>query len=371
MASIIPYGHQYIDQDDIDAVVEALKGDFLTTGPTVEKFEQAVADYVGANYAVAVSSGTAALHAALHAIGVAPGDEVIVPALTFAATANAVVYCGGTPVFADVEEDTLCIDPMSIANLITKKTKCIVPVDYAGQPCYYKRIKRVVEFIWPLPIVADSCHALGASLDGEMIGSLTDMTCFSFHPVKVITTFEGGMITTNNKAYADRMRQFRNHGGAGTGNQTALGYNYRLSDVACALGLSQLKKLPQFIERRRAIAKMYDEAFAELKHIRPLSVRESTGHAYHLYVIKIAVEALQAPLERIRERLRGLGVGTTRHYRPTHLMDFYRQNYGTNPGQCPVAEDAYEHILSIPIYPSLSDGQVQQVIEAVKQVVGL
>jgi perosamine synthetase len=241
---VMPYGRQVIDETDIEAVVQVLRSDWLTTGPRVEEFEQAVARCVDAPYAVAVSNGTAALHAAMYAIGVGPGDEVIVPAMTFAATANSVVYQGGTPVFADVEPQTLLLDPLQVAAKITPRTKAVVAVDYAGQPCDYTALRDIVEKHGVL-LIADACHALGASCEGKPVGSLADLTVFSFHPVKHITTGEGGMVVTAHAELAARMRLFRNHGISSDHRQrhqlgtwyyemTDLGYNYRLTDLQCA-----------------------------------------------------------------------------------------------------------------------------------------
>ncbi|MCP4566239.1 MAG: aminotransferase class I/II-fold pyridoxal phosphate-dependent enzyme, partial [FCB group bacterium] len=248
---MIPYGRQSIDEEDIQSVVEVLRSDWLTTGPKVDAFEHALADYVGAEYGVAVSSGTAALHCAMYALGIGPGDEVILPPMTFAATANCVVFLGGTPVFADVQPDTLLIDPVAVEKKITKRTRAIIAVDYAGQPCDYDSLRDIANS-HGLSLIADGCHALGAVYKGHRVGSLADMTVFSFHPVKHITTGEGGMITTNDPKFAGRMRRFRNHGidtdfrqreqqGSWYYEMVDLGYNYRITDMQCALGLSQLK----------------------------------------------------------------------------------------------------------------------------------
>jgi perosamine synthetase len=269
---MIPYGRQSIDENDIQAVVEVLKSDWLTTGPKVQEFEQAIADYVGAKYAVAVSNGTAALHATMYALGIGAGDEVIVPPMTFAASANCVVYQGGTPIFVDVDLDTLLIDSNEVERKITPKTKAIIAVDYGGQPCEYDVLRDICAR-FNIALVADGCHALGAKYKNQFVGTLADATVFSFHPVKHITTGEGGMITTDNDELARRMRIFRNHGittdhrqrdaqGSWFYEMVDLGYNYRITDFQCALGISQLKKLPEWIDRRREIAQKYDKAFA-------------------------------------------------------------------------------------------------------------
>ena len=282
---MIPYGRQCVDEDDINAVVETLRSEYLTTGPKVAEFEEAVAHFVGVKYAVAVSSGTAALHTAIYALGVEPGDEVIIPVMTFAATASSVVFVGATPVFADVDSETLLIDLNEVQKKITNKTKAIIAVDYAGQPCDYDTLRKIAEH-HGLSLVADACHALGGWCKGCAVGSLADLNVFSFHPVKHITTGEGGMITTDNPELAQRMRVFRNHGITADHFQREtesswfyeiheLGCNYRITDFQCALGLMQLNKLPLFLERRREIAKRYDEAFANVPEISPLAVKNN------------------------------------------------------------------------------------------------
>ena len=287
--SFIPYGRQSIDEKDVAAVCSVLRSDWLTTGPKVGEFERAVADYVGAEHGAAVSSGTAALHCAMYALGIGPGDEVIVPPMTFAATANCVVYQGGTPVFADVEPDTLLIDPAEVERKITDRTRAIIAVDYAGQPCDYEALRRIADR-HGLALVADGCHALGAEYRGRKDGTLADMTAFSFHPVKHVATGEGGMVVTDDEAFAEKIRLFRNHGittdhrqrealGSWFYEMVDLGYNYRMTDIQCALGISQLKKLPEFLERRRLIAARYDAAFGDSDTIFPLGCRENVFHA--------------------------------------------------------------------------------------------
>lgn len=379
-STLLPYGHQEIDEDDIAAVVAALRSDWLTTGPKVAEFEQAFAEAVGTREAVAVSSGTAALHAAMRALGIEPGDEVIVTPLTFAASANCIVYCGGTPVFADVCPDTLLLDPATVEAKITPRTRAIVAVDYAGQPCDYAAL-RAVAARHGLALVDDACHALGgADGEGRLAGSLADLSTFSLHPVKPITTGEGGMITTDNPDWARRMRVFRNHGitsdhrqrqqqGSWFYEMTELGYNYRLTDIQCALGLTQLRKLPLWTRRRQEIARAYDVAFADLPAVRPLRTRPSVSHAYHLYVIRLDLSRLTADRTTIFSALRAEGIGVNVHYIPVHLHPFYRERFGLEPGLCPVAEAAYEEILSLPIFPGMSDRDAGDVIEAVRKVV--
>lgn len=376
--SLLPYGRQSIDDADVEAVVAALKSAWLTTGPAVERFETALCCHTGAAHAVAVSNGTAALHAAMAALGVGPGDEVIVPAMTFAATANAVVYCGATPVFADVEPDTLLLDPVDAASRVTARTRGIVAVDYAGQPADYVALRTVANR-HGLFLAADACHALGGSLDGRPVGSLADVSTFSFHPVKPIATGEGGAVTTADEQLARRVKIFRNHGitsdhrsresaGAHRYEMVSLGYNYRLSDIQCALGCSQLDKLSRWVERRRAIAAVYDQALDSLPAFAPLSVRPGVGHAYHLYVVRCLPEASGRDRDHLFTRLRRAGIGTNVHYPPVHLHPYYRKTFGTGPGLCPNAELAYEKILSLPIFPGMSDSDVRDVLMGLARV---
>ena len=376
---MIPYGKQTIDEDDVKAVVDVLRSDWLTTGPKVAEFEQAVADYVGTKYAVAVSNGTSALHAAMYAIGIGPGDEVIVPPMTFAATANCVVFQGGTPVFADVDPDTLLLDPAKVEEKINEKTKAIIGVDYAGQPCDWDSLREIADK-HVLRLVADGCHALGAEYKGRKVGSIADMTIFSFHPVKHITTGEGGMITTDEPALARHMRLFINHGISTDARQreqqsswfyemVGLGYNYRITDFQCALGISQLQKLPKFLERRREIAAYYDKAFDGLFGITPLVVRKDSFHAYHLYVARVDGDTLNCDRTTLFTKLREKGIGVNVHYIPVHLHPFYMEKFHIGPGSCPIAESAYEQIISLPMFPGISDEDVELVALKVKNII--
>jgi perosamine synthetase len=375
---MIPYGRQAVDDADIQAVARVLASDWLTSGPAVEAFEEAVAAYVGSRQAVAVSSGTAALHAAVAAAGIGPGDEVILPPITFVASANAVVYQGATPVFADVDPETLLLDPVSVEAKLTPRTKAILGVDYAGQPCDYEALRAIARR-HGLVLIADGCHALGADDKGRRVGTLADLTVFSFHPVKPITTGEGGMVTTQNASWADRMRRFRNHGITADFLQRQrsatwfyevvdLGYNYRLTDIQSALGVSQLRKLPEFLQRRRQIARTYDRAFLQHPAIRPLPVRAGVTHAYHLYVVRLDEEHAPCTRAELFAGLRAAGIGVNVHYIPVHLHPFYRERFQTQSGQCPVAEAAYERILSLPIFPAMTDQQVDDVVHAVREV---
>jgi len=377
--TLLPYGHQWVDKADIETVVQVLRSAWLTTGPKITEFEKTFAKFVGARYAIAVSNGTAALHAAMYAIGIKPGDEVIVPAMTFAATANCVVFQGGSPVFVDVDAETLLIDPDQVKVKITPRTRAVIAVDYTGQPCDYDVLREIADR-HGLTLVADACHALGATYKGRPVGSLADLNVFSFHPVKHITTGEGGMITTDNSDFAEQMRIFRNHGITTDYRQREkqeswfyemvdLGYNYRITDIQCALGLSQLQKLSSWVKRRQEIAQKYNAAFVEFPAVRSLGVRADVSHAYHLYVVRFDLSQLRATRAEIFTALRAEGIGVNVHYIPVHLHPFYRKQFGTGPGLCPVAEAAYEEIITLPLFPRMSDNDVEDVITAVRKVI--
>jgi perosamine synthetase len=365
---MIPYGRQSIDQDDIQAVVDVLKSDYLTTGPKVTEFEHAICTYVGAKHGIAVSNGTAALHCAMYALAIGPGDEVIVPPITFAATANCVCFMGGTPVFADVDSGTLLIDPKEVEQKITPRTKAIIGVDYAGQPCDWDALRDIADR-HGLALVADGCHALGAEYKSRKVGTLADMTIFSFHPVKHVATGEGGMVVTDDPQLAAKVHLFRNHGittdarqreqsGAWFYEMIDLGYNYRITDIQCALGISQLRKQPAWLARRRAIAKKYEIFLSSLPDVRPLALRPDAIHAFHLYVIRVPFR------DQVYQCLRETGIGVNVHYVPVHLHPYYKNHFGTRLGMCPVAEAAYDSILSLPMYPGLSEKQQEQVCNA-------
>jgi perosamine synthetase len=375
---MLPYGRPFVDESDIQAVAEVLRSGWLTTGPKVAQLERAMAAAAGTREAVALSSGTAALHAAMFALGIGPGDEVVVPAITFVASANCVVFQGGTPRFADVDPGTLLLDPNQAEAALTPRTRAIVAVDYAGQPCDYDALREIARRRG-IALVADACHALGGSYRGRSVGSLAGLSTFSFHPVKVATTGEGGAVTTDDPALADRVRRFRNHGIKADHHQRArdqswfyemveLGYNYRISDIQCALGIGQLAKVSGWIERRWRIARRYDEAFSQSELVRPLQVRPDVSHAYHLYVISLALGRLHAGRQAVFAALRAEGIGVNVHYLPVYLHPFYRERFGCKPGLCPAAEDAYQRILSLPIFPGMTDRDVEDVIAAVEKV---
>lgn len=378
---LLPYGRQDIDDDDIAAVVEVLRSDWLTTGPKVGEFERAFADMVGAREAVAVSNGTAALHAAASALGLGTGDEVIVTPMTFAASSNAILYVGATPVFADVEADTLLIDPVAVEAKITPRTKAIVAVDYAGQPCDYDALWAIANR-HGLAIIDDAPHAIGGFYKGRSVGTLATLNTFSLHPVKHITTGEGGVITTDDPALASRMRVFRNHGittdhrqrsesGGFFYEMVELGYNYRITDFQCALGLSQLRKLEASVARRQKIAAMYEAAFADIPYITPLAARPDRTNAYHLYMVTLDTEALGMSRAEAFKALRAENIGVNVHYIPVHLHPYYREHVGTRAGLCPVAEAAYEHLVTLPIFPQMSEEDVDDVVTAVRKLGGL
>jgi perosamine synthetase len=376
LAPALPYGRQAIDEKDVQAVLDALRSDYLTTGPRVEAFEQAFCEFTGCRHAVAVSSGTAALHAAMAALEIGPDDEVIVPTLTFAASANCVLYRGGQPILVDVKPGNLLVSPDAIEEAITPRTRAIVAVDYAGHPCDYDAIGRIADK-HGLAVVADSCHSVGGAFRGQSVGTLAGLNCFSFHPVKHLTTGEGGMVTTANDAWADALRRFRNQGISRDHRQRAeaqswvyeiaeLGFNYRLTDVQCALGKSQLKRVPEWVDRRRQIAARYNHALERIDLVDALEVSEDVVHAYHLYVVQLNLHRLSASREQVFRALRAEGVGVNVHYIPVHTFALYRSGAGTV--SLPAAEAAYDRILTLPMYPGLTDADVDNVADVVLEV---
>jgi len=374
----LPYARQSIDDEDVSALVEVLRSDWLTTGPKIEEFETAFAATTGATYAVSFSSGTAALHGAAAAVGFRPGEEAITTPITFCATANCLLYCGARPVFADVEFDTLLINPKEIEHKITSQTRALVVVDYAGQPVALREILEIAEK-HGLTVIEDACHALGAKAHGRPVGGLSTLTAFSFHPVKHITTGEGGMVTTNDRGLAEKLRRFRNHGinsdhrqretrGSWFYEMVDLGYNYRLTDLQSALGLSQLRRLDGWLARRREIAHRYDLALQDLPALRPLAVRSDLEHAYHLYVVQLENNQLTASRSEIFSALRAEGIGVNVHYIPVHYHPFYRERNFAPVGSLPRSEAAYERILSLPLFPGMSDKDMEDVVEALHKV---
>jgi perosamine synthetase len=375
---LLPYGRQSIGEDDVQAVAEVLRSDWLTTGPKVGEFEEAFADRVGAKYAVSFSSGTAALHGAAFAAGLKPGDEAITTPMTFAATANCVLYQGATPVFADVSADTLNLEPEQVGARMTERTRVVIPVDYAGHPADLDAILELAA-AHGMAVIEDASHALGAEYRGRRTGSVADMTVFSFHPVKHLATGEGGMVTTERSDYAQALRRFRNHGISSDARQrqadgqwhyemVSLGFNYRLTDIACALGLSQLKKLEANLLRRREIAARYGAAFRNLAGVLPPAVRADVNPAWHLYPIRLNLEKLTADRAQVFRALRAENIGVNVHYIPVHRHPYYRDRFGYRGGEYPVAEDAYERLISLPMFQGMSNEDVEDVIRAVGKV---
>jgi perosamine synthetase len=340
--------------EDVAAVTEVVSGPWLTSGVKVAAFEKALADYCGVKHAVAVNSGTAALHCAYYAAGVGPGDEVLVPAVTFVATANATLFCGGTPFFADIDPDTLLVDPDFVEKRVTEKTKAIVAVDYAGQPCDYDELWKIANETGAV-LIADACHSLGATYKGRKVGTLADMTVLSFHPSKAITTGEGGALLTDNDGYAESARRMRNHGRDGY-DMRDLGWNYRMTDIAAALGLSQLSKLDSFIARRQEVAGIYD---TNLWYANPLLTKEDRTNAYHLYVLRVCDR------DNVVARLRRSGVEAMVHYAAVYQHPFYRATGLYRDGLCPNAERLAKDIVSIPIWAGIEPEDINSVCRAV------
>lgn len=371
--SFIPYGRQIIDDADIQAVVETLRSSWLTTGPQVTAFESEFATYVGATHAVAVANGTAALHVAMLAAGIGPGDEVIVPAITFVASANAARYVGADVRFADIDPATLLIDVNSASELITERTKAIVSVDYAGMPCDYSALRELASK-HGLFLIEDACHAPGAVYNETPVGSIADLTAFSFHPVKHLTTGEGGMVTTENEEFATKLRTFRSHGitsdfrrreesGTWEYDQVELGFNYRIADINCALGRSQLTKQREWVESRREIAYRYRSLLDNIPNV--LSQEEPVGRrsAWHLFPIRIVGEDASILRRDVFNAMRNDGIGVNVHYRPVYLNSYYA-NLGYQAGLCPNAECAYDGLLSLPMWPGLEQSAQDRVVKS-------
>lgn len=371
MKKFLPYGRQWLDENDIRAVIRVLKSNWLTQGPKVEEFEKQIAKYCGVKYAVAVSSGTAALHLAYLAAGIGSGDEVITTPLTFVATSNTIVHCGGKPVFVDVESDTLNINPEFIEGLITPKTKAIASVDFAGHPCDYDEILKIAEQ-HKLLVIEDAAHALGSEYKGKKIGGISNLTIFSFHPIKTITTGEGGAILTNRKDFYEKMKISRHHGiirkpqrGGWYYEIENPGYNFRITDFQCALGISQLKKIKKFIRRRREIVSKYNEAFKDVKEIIIPSEKNYVKSAWHIYPIQLRRPGLR---KRVFDLLRKAGIGVQVHYLPLHLQPFYKRKFGYRVGDFPIAERYYQRTITLPLFPKMTGKEVDGVIKTVKRI---
>ncbi|SHE87541.1 UDP-4-amino-4,6-dideoxy-N-acetyl-beta-L-altrosamine transaminase [Tissierella praeacuta DSM 18095] len=376
----LPYAKQYVNDEDCLAVNEVLKSDFLTTGPKVKEFEDIIANYVGAKYAVAFSNGTAALHGACYAAGIDEGDEVITTPITFAASANCVLYMGGTPIFGDIDSHTFNIDVNEIARKITNKTKAIIPVDYTGQAVDIDAIKDLVKGK-EIAIIEDGAHSLGTKYKGMRVGSIADMTMFSFHPVKTITTGEGGIITTNNEEYYRKLVSFRSHGitrdiaqlaNKDSGNwyyeQLDLGFNYRMTDFQAALGISQMKKIDWFIERRKKIVDRYNEAFRELDGVILQRNQDFSDTVNHLYVLKLDLDKLKVDRKEIFNGLIAENIGVHVHYIPVYWHPYY-QKLGYKKGLCPKGEELYNSILTVPLFPAMTDRDMEDVINGFYKII--
>jgi UDP-4-amino-4,6-dideoxy-N-acetyl-beta-L-altrosamine transaminase len=371
----IPYGTQIIEDDDIAAVTEVLKSGYLTTGPKISEFESTISRETGAKYAVAVSSGTAALHIAALSLGLKKGDEVIVSPITFAASANCILYCGAVPVFADIDADSMLIDINDIKRKITPRTKAIIPVHYGGELCDMDAITEIAEAN-NLQIIQDAAHSLGGKIRENAQGAYAGLQTWSFHPVKTVTTGEGGAVTTNDETVYNLLKRLRSHGitrdtslyvnddeGDWYYEMLELGYNYRITDIQCALGISQMKKLPRFASRRAEIVSQYNEAFLGLP-IWTQKTPEWSTSVRHLYTIRLEEKSRRKEVfNQLKEKKLGVNV----HYIPVYRLPYY-EKLGYQKGLCPVAEDAYERMITIPLHPAMTDVHVEYVIESVKEV---
>jgi perosamine synthetase len=375
-STLLPYAHQQVSEEDIAQVVSVLRSDWLTTGPRIPALEEALASATGARHAIAFSSGTAALHGAAVAASLGPGDEAITTPMTFAATANAVLYAGAEPRFADVEPGSLLIDPDRVREAVTERTRALLPVDYSGQPADYERLRAVADAApgGPLTIIADAAHSLGATRDARRVGTLADMTVLSLHPAKIITTGEGGAVLTDDDDRAERLRRFRNHGIATelaerkdwTYAMVDLGYNYRLTDIGAALGISQLSRLGAFLERRRSLAARYLERLAGHMYLDVPTVDAGAEPAWHFMFVHLRLERLRVDRRAIYHALRAEGIGVNVHYIPVHEHSYYRGRY---PGlSFPVAEAAYERLLTLPLHAGMTAADVDDVVAALDKV---
>jgi dTDP-4-amino-4,6-dideoxygalactose transaminase len=376
----LPFHVPDIGEDEIQGVVETLRSGWLTTGPKTKQFEEDFAQYVGCRYAVAVNSCTAALHLALEAVGVTTGDEVILPTMTFAATAEVVRYLNATPVLVDCQADTLNIDPLQIERVVTPKTKAIIPVHFAGHPCEMATILEIAK-AHKLTVIEDAAHALPTRVQGKMVGTIGDISCFSFYATKTITTGGGGMATTENREWAERMRMMSLHGiskdawkrytaeGSWYYEILAPGYKYNLTDIAAAIGIQQLKKCDAFWRRRQQYAALYSEAFTDVPGIIVPSMVEDGQHAWHLYVIQLQLERLRIDRNAFIEILKQQNIGTSVHFIPLHLHPYYRDSFGYRSEDFPHASIIFHQTVSLPIYPKMTEADIKYVSKVVKATV--
>ncbi len=375
----LPYGIQWIDDEEINEVVDSLRSNWITTGPKMTLFEEKFKKFRGSKYAVAVNSGTAALHISTSSINIQPGDEVITTPLTFVATSNCIVYRGGTPVLADIKKDTYNIDPNEIKKKITPKTKAIIPVHFMGQPCDMDEICEIAEEN-NLFLIEDAAHAIDAEYKGKKIGNIGDLTTFSFHPVKNITTAEGGMVSTNDDELYEKLQMFRTHGitkdainrfgreGGYFYDMKFLGFRYNMSELHAALGIHQLNKLESFQKRRREIVKIYNRELENFKEITIPYVKRDIKHSRHLYVIELNIEKLKVDRDFIFKALRAENLGVNVHYIPVHYHTFYQKKFGFKKGMLPTVEWLFPRLLTIPLFPKMSDEDVYDVINGLEKV---
>lgn len=378
---VIPYGSQWIDEEDIDAVIATLKSGWITQGPKIREFEEKFAKHVGAKYAIALSNGTAALHLIALALGIKKDSEVITTPITFLATANAVLYAGGNPVFADIDPANICLDPAQVIKRITPKTKAVFAVHMAGHPADLQALQKICSER-NLILIEDAAHALGAKYKNQPIGNsnYSKAAIFSFHPVKHITTGEGGMITTNDGDLYEKLCALRTHGvvnqkdkfvseyeGPWQYEMQTLGFNYRITDFQAALGIQQLSKLDMFVEKRRAIAKKYNNSFKQLDQIILPSESQDAFHSYHLYVVQLKLEQLKKSRKEIFEALRSAGIGVQVHYIPIPRQPFYK-NLGFKTEDYPKSEKYYQSAISLPVFPKMTDDQIDYVIRTVTNI---
>ncbi|WP_319416101.1 UDP-4-amino-4,6-dideoxy-N-acetyl-beta-L-altrosamine transaminase [Marispirochaeta aestuarii] len=381
MNSFINYGRQWIDDNDVDEVIKALKSDYLTQGPAVEVFEDTICEYTGAKHCVAVSNATAGLHLAVRALGIEKDSEGITSPNTFVASSNALIYNELKPVFADIDAATYNIDPFKIKEKMSEKTKVIIPVHFAGRPCDMAAIRKLTEEN-KIHIIEDAAHAIGSAYEnGQKVGSCvySDMTVFSFHPVKTITTGEGGAVTTNDRDLYEKLKMLRSHGitrdasyltsnpGPWYYEMHELGFNYRMTDIQAALGTAQMKKLESFKARRNYIIQRYNEAFSSLEHLQP-PLADDGRSCFHLYVVKIDFKRLGKSRKSVMEALRSKKIGTQVHYIPVHTQPYYSKEYRYTYGDYPESEKYYESALSLPLYPSMTDADIERVISSIKEL---